>query len=71
MLRVIISCVLFFSLLEAKRFDIQDKVVVDNVTKMTWQKSDDNKKRSWKNAKKYCKNLKFAGFSDWRLPNID
>jgi len=71
MIRAIIVCVLFFSLSEAKRFNVKKNVVIDNITKMMWQKSDDSKKRSWENAKKYCKTLHFAGFSDWRLPNID
>jgi len=68
---MMIMCVLFVSLVEAKRFDVNNGVVIDNATKMMWQKSDDNKKRSWRSSKKYCQKLKFAGFSDWRLPNID
>ena len=47
--------------------------VYDSQNKLLWTDSMDNIKlqMSHKEAKPYCENLKFAGFSDWRLPHID
>ena len=47
-----------------------DAVVENKKTGLMWQQSDDGKERSWKDALSYCENLKVAGYSDWRLPNI-
>jgi hypothetical protein len=43
-------------------------IVIDNVTKLTWQRDVDPGMFSWSGAKAYCNGLDFAGFSDWRLP---
>ncbi len=44
--------------------------VTDSTTGLMWQDNSDTKavKKDWKGAIDYCKNLSFAGFSDWRLP---
>ena len=34
-----------------------------------WQKRPDGRKRKWKAAKRYCRNLTLAGYSDWELPS--
>ncbi len=47
------------------------KVVKDNYTKLLWQKSDDGKKRSWKDALSYCRTLSLGGFKDWKLPSFN
>jgi hypothetical protein len=39
-------------------------------TGLMWQKEDDNTKRKWKDAIKYCKGLSLGGYTDWRLPYI-
>jgi hypothetical protein len=63
------------------RFDTKNKplerdsvkeVVTDPNTKLMWQDDVSVKttKKDWQGALKYCKNLKFAGFSDWRLPKM-
>ena len=36
-----------------------------------WAGKDNGKDMSWKKAMKYCRDLRLAGFSDWRLPTID
>ena len=46
-----------------------DLVVMDSVTGFMWQKTIENSKCTWVNALKYCENLTYAGYSDWRLPN--
>lgn len=49
-------------------------VVKDNATGLMWQDNadvaDESKKKSWQDAKTYCKNLSLAGYSYWRLPTI-
>jgi len=53
-----------------KRFlDNKDGTITDTQRNLMWQKKDDGKKRTWKEAKLYCENLRLGGFSDWRLPN--
>lgn len=61
------------------------QVFIDNTTGLMWQNSactneeevaylslkNNGKVMNWDSAKKYCENLNFAGFSDWRLPDID
>ncbi len=53
--------------------DIVKEVVIDPNTKLMWQDNASVKttRKDWSEAISYCKNLKFAGFSDWRLPSID
>ena len=43
-------------------------VVTDSKTGLMWQKEYVEDK-TWKEALKYCENLTYAGYSDWRLPN--
>jgi len=41
--------------------------VKDNYTGLIWQKEDDGKERTWKEAQKYCNELSLSG-RKWRLP---
>jgi hypothetical protein len=43
---------------------------VDPSTGLMWAAKDNGKDLSWKNAMKYCRNLRLAGYSDWRLANL-
>jgi hypothetical protein len=43
---------------------------VDLDTKLMWAGQDNGKDVSWKGGKKYCKNLRLAGYSDWRLATL-
>ena len=47
-----------------------DEIVTDAATGLIWQKGDLSAKR-WKEALEYCESLNYAGYSDWRLPNIN
>ena len=43
---------------------------VDPATGLMWAAKDNGKDVSWKKAMKYCRDLRLAGYSDWRLANI-
>lgn len=46
-----------------------ENVLIDSISGLMWQ--DFSKKLPWAAALSYCENLTYAGFSDWRLPNIN
>lgn len=50
--------------------DNQDGTVTDEATGLMWQQADDGSRRNWQDALSYAENSTFAGYSDWRLPNI-
>lgn len=52
---------------ETQTLNGQD-VVKDVSSGLMWQKEYEESK-TWQQALDYCKNLTYAGFSDWRLPN--
>ena len=43
----------------------------DSSTGLMWAGKDNGKDVSWKKAMKYCRDLRFGGYSDWRLATID
>ena len=47
-----------------------DEIVTDTETGLIWQNGYAAYK-TWQEALKYCENLEYAGYSDWRLPNIN
>lgn len=51
--------------------DNGDGTVTDNLTGLMWVKSPDSNGRAWNDAVDYCNNLDFAGYTDWRLPNVN
>ncbi len=53
------------------RDDVKE-VVINNKTGLMWQDDARAKsvKKTWSDAKTYCKSLKHAGFNDWYLPSI-
>jgi len=42
----------------------------DPSTGLMWTGKDNGEDVSWKKAMKYCRDLRLAGYSDWRLPTI-
>jgi hypothetical protein len=44
---------------------------IDPSTGLMWKARDSEKRMSWHSAVKYCRTLKDAGYSDWRLASID
>jgi hypothetical protein len=47
-----------------------DGTVSDLATGMMWMKQDSAKGLDWENALAYAENLEYAGYDDWKLPNI-
>jgi hypothetical protein len=43
---------------------------IDPSTGLMWTGKDNGKDVSWKKAMKYCRDLRLAGYSDWRLANM-
>lgn len=48
--------------------DTANGTVFDDVTKLMWQRDVDPGFYTWDDAKTYCSNLVYGGYSDWRLP---
>jgi hypothetical protein len=46
----------------------QHEIVRDSVTGLEWQAVAFDKKMTWKEAEKACRDLRLGGHSDWRLP---
>ena len=43
---------------------------VDPFSGLMWAGKDSGKDLSWKKAIKYCRDLRLAGYADWRLPRV-
>lgn len=50
--------------------DNGDGTITDLATGLMWTQSDNGAGVSWENALEYAETLEFAGYSDWRLPNV-
>jgi RHS repeat-associated protein len=53
--------------------DVTQQVVVDKDNGLMWQDAPENAltKRDWAASIQHCEATTFAGFDDWRLPNIN
>ena len=54
---------------ETRFIDNGDGTVTDAVTGLMWQKAT-NERKAPREAEIFCRDLRLAGYSDWRLPNI-
>ncbi len=55
----------------ANFLDNGNGTVTDMITGLVWQKETAPGTYTWQQALDYAKNLTLAGYSDWRLPNIN
>jgi hypothetical protein len=44
--------------------------ITDRATGLMWMQNDNGSAVSWENALGYAENFSFAGYSDWRLPDV-
>ncbi len=44
--------------------------ITDRATGLMWMSKDSGKGMDWSDALKYAENQRYAGHSDWRLPNV-
>lgn len=44
--------------------------ITDHATGLMWMQNDNGTPITWENALSYAENLSFAGYSDWRLPDV-
>lgn len=49
--------------------DNNDGTITDTLSGLMWQKGE-NERMDWYSALKCCKDMRLAGHSDWRLPNL-
>jgi len=49
----------------------QQDTWTDPATGLTWTGRDNGNDVTWQQAQDYCRNLQFAGYSNWRLPTAD
>ena len=47
-----------------------EEVVIDNNTGIMWQKYASSEEYTHYQAVSYCADLEYAGYTDWRLPNV-
>jgi len=50
--------------------DNGDGTITDEATGLMWMQDDNGEGVDWENALNYAENSNFAGYSDWRLPNV-
>ncbi|MCI5158931.1 MAG: DUF1566 domain-containing protein [Candidatus Electrothrix sp. AUS1_2] len=56
---------------EASFTDLNDgTIVLDNTTRLMWEKTGDIWSKKWEQAQAYCSDLDLGGYTDWRLPEI-
>lgn len=49
---------------------ISTEVLIDNVTGLMWARATNSTTRTWAQAIDYANGKSYAGFDDWRLPNL-
>lgn len=50
--------------------DNGDGTITDSATGLMWMQDDSGEGMTWESALEYAESKEFAGYTDWRLPNI-
>lgn len=59
------------SLIESGLVDRENGTIFDTRTNLLWQQESPDGTYTWEDAHNYCKSLRLAGHTDWRLPTIE
>lgn len=51
-------------------FDNGDGTITDQASGLMWMREDSGEGMTWEEALEYAENREFAGYNNWRLPNI-
>jgi len=70
-MKKIIIVMLGLSIALLADFTKEGDIVTDSITKLEWQDDAITDKMEWQEAIDYCESLELAGYTDWRLPNIN
>lgn len=70
-MKLVLLVVLFNSMIFGAKLTRSGEYVIDDQNKLMWQDNYDTVKvrLNQEEAEQYCKDLSFAGFSDWHLPS--
>ncbi|MDM8539154.1 caspase family protein, partial [Desulfobacterales bacterium HSG17] len=64
-----------FSGKPSNRFTVQDvrdeKLIIDKATNLMWQATSINTRMTWAGSKIYVNKLRYANYTDWRLPTLE
>ena len=60
-----------YELVKPDPADDKSWFLIDDATSLMWQYRSDDFIANWRDALKHIENLEFAGFDDWRMPNIN
>ncbi len=72
MKKSILSILIFCELLSSTCINNGDKTVTCSESKLMWVDRQDHRSiGTWTEVLEYCEKLNLAGYSDWRLPNIN
>ena len=55
---------------ENKFIDNGDGTITDDATHLMWMQDDNAEGMAWADVLSYAENFEFAGYSDWRLPDV-
>jgi hypothetical protein len=50
--------------------DNSNSTISDNATGLMWMQFDSDSTMNWEDALTYAESMEFAGYSDWRLPDV-
>lgn len=50
--------------------DNNNGTITDNATGLMWMQNDDGSGMLWEDALSYAEDFSYAGYTDWRLPNV-
>lgn len=65
-----VRCVRGEEIRDHHNFSSEGDYILDHQTGLMWQYQP-FREYNWEEAKAHCRNLKLAGYEDWRLPNVN